>query len=80
MPDSQLFPTLDHLREKYQIEERGRDRGNDGEPSATQSGLDPVETEIFEHCNSHYSELLDAYRRKQLAFDEIRKGSGVTPG
>lgn len=80
MLDSQPFPTLDHLREKYQIEERGRDRGNDGEPPATQAGLDPVETEIFEHCNSHYSELLDEYRRKQLAFDEIRKGSGVTPG
>ena len=80
MLDSHSFPTLDHLREKYQIEERGRDRGSDGEPSATQSGLDPVETEIFEHCNSYYSELLDEYRRKQLAFDEIRKGSGVTPG
>ena len=79
MLDSHSFPTLDHLRDKYQIEERGRDRGSDGEPSATQSGLDPVETEIFEHCNSHYSELLDEYRRKQLAFDEIRKGSGVTP-
>ena len=79
MLDSHPFPTLDHLREKYQIEERGRDRGNDGEPPATQAGLDAVETEIFEHCNTYYSELLDEYRRKQLTFDEIRKGSGVTP-
>lgn len=79
MLDSHPFPTLDLLREKYQIEERGHDRGNDGEPPATQAGLDPVETEIFEHCNSYYSELLDEYRRKQLAFDEIPKGSGVTP-
>lgn len=80
MLDSHLFPTLDHLREKYQIEEQGRDRGTDGEPPATQAGLDPVETEVFEHCNNYYSKLLGEYRRKQLAFDEIRKGSGVTPG
>ncbi len=79
MLGSQPFPTLDHLRERCQIEDRGHDRGNDGEPPATQSGLDPVETEIFGHCNSYYSELLDEYRRKQLAFDEVRKGSRVTP-
>lgn len=79
MSDSRPFPTLDDLKAAHDLENRGQDRGRDGEPPATQAGLDPVETEVFEQCNTYYSGLLDEHRRKERAFDETLRRRKVSP-
>ncbi len=63
-------PTASSLVERFKLKERGRDRGQDGQPHTTQPTLDNIEMEVVGHCDDLYATRRNEYHRHRSALVE----------
>ena len=63
-------PSAKSLVERFKLKERGRERGRDNLPSASQPTLDDVETDVVDHCNGLYAAKRDEYHKHRPIFEE----------
>ena len=63
-------PTASSLVERFRLKERGRERGQDGQPDTTQPTLDNVEMEVVGHCDELYAKQRGEYHHHRAALEE----------
>ena len=63
-------PTASSLVERFRLKERGRERGQDGQPDTAQPTLDNVEMEVVGHCDELYARQRGEYHRHRAALEE----------
>ena len=63
-------PTASSLVERFRLKERGRERGQDGQPHTSQPTLDNVEMEVVGHCDDRYAKRRNEYHRHRSALEE----------
>lgn len=63
-------PTAASLVERFKLKERGRERGQDGQPQTGQPTLDNVEMEVVGYCDDLYSKQRNEYHRHRAALEE----------
>ena len=63
-------PTALSLVERFRLKERGRERGQDGQPHTTQPTLDNVEMEVVGYCDDLYANRRNDYHRHRSALEE----------
>ncbi len=63
-------PTALSLVERFRLKERGRERGQDGQPHTTQPTLDNVEMEVAGHCDDLYANRRNDYNHHRSALEE----------
>ncbi len=63
-------PTALSLVERFRLTERGRERGQDGQPHATQPTLDNVEMEVVGYCDDLYANRRNDYYSHRSALEE----------
>ena len=63
-------PTAASLVERFRLKERGRERGQDGQPHTTQPTLDNIEMEVVGHCDDLYAKRRNEYHRHRAALEE----------
>ena len=73
-------PTAQTLVKDLRLKEKGRERGANNEPPATQPGEDPVERSVIDECNRLFFERKESYDRDCEALTErIRRARSETP-
>lgn len=65
-----LAPTASSLVERFKLKERGRERGQDGQPHTSQPTLDNVEMEVAGYCDDLYAKRRNEYHRHRSALEE----------
>ncbi len=63
-------PTASSLVERFKLKERGRERGQDGQPQTGQPTLDNVEMEVVGYCDDLYAKRRNEYHRHRSALEE----------
>lgn len=63
-------PTAASLVERFRLKERGRERGQDGQPHTSQPTLDNVEMEVVGYCDDLYAQRRNDYHRHRSALVE----------
>ena len=63
-------PTAASLVERFKLKERGRERGQDGQPQTSQPTLDNVEMEVVGYCDDLYAKRRNEYHRHRSALEE----------
>ena len=63
-------PTASSLVERFKLKERGRERGQDGQPHTSQPTLDNVEMEVVGYCDDLYAKRRNEYHRHRSALEE----------
>jgi len=63
-------PTASSLVERFKLKERGRERGQDGQPQSSQPTLDNVEMEVVGYCDDLYAKRRNEYHRHRSALEE----------
>ena len=63
-------PTAASLVERFKLKERGRERGQDGQPQTGQPTLDNVEMEVVGYCDDLYAKRRNEYHRHRSALEE----------
>ena len=63
-------PTAASLVERFRLKERGRERGQDGQPHPSQPTLDNVEMEVVGYCDDLYAKRRNEYHRHRSALEE----------
>ncbi len=63
-------PTAASLVERFRLKERGRERGQDGQPHTGQPTLDNVEMEVVGYCDDLYAKQRNEYHRHRSALEQ----------
>ena len=63
-------PTAASLVERFRLRERGRERGQDGQPHPSQPTLDNIEMEVVGYCDDLYAKRRNEYHRHRSALAE----------
>lgn len=63
-------PTASSLVERFKLKERGRERGQDGQPQSSQPTLDNVEMDLVGYCDELYAKRRTEYHRHRSALEE----------
>ncbi len=63
-------PTASSLAERFRLEERGRERGHEGQPHTSQPTLDNVEMQVVGYCDELYAKRRNEYHRHRSALEE----------
>ena len=63
-------PTASSLVERFKLKERGRERGQDGQPQSSQPTLDNIEMEVVGYCDDLYAKRRNEYHRHRSALEE----------
>ena len=63
-------PTAASLVERFRLKERGRERGQEGQPHTSQPTLDNIEMEVVGYCDDLYSKRRNDYNRHRSALHE----------
>ena len=63
-------PTAASLVERFKLKERGRERGQDGQPHTSQPTLDNIEMEVVGYCDDLYAKQRNEYHQHRSALEE----------
>lgn len=63
-------PTAASLVERFKLKERGRERGQDGQPQTSQPTLDNIEMGVVGYCDNLYARRRNEYHRHRSALEE----------
>ena len=63
-------PTASSLVERFRLKQRGRERGQDGQPHTSQPTLDNIEMEVVGYCDDLYAKQRNEYHQHRSALEE----------
>ena len=69
-PADNKSPTPETLSKRFNLEAKGRDNGEAGEPAQDYSGLDKVEIQVEGHCRSLLDERIQNYHKEINVLEE----------